>query len=555
MFEMRQIIPSIGVVVIDGDCFPEPNARFVGVFGCFCARSEQFRAFGPRQFAFIFGGKQRRGRAPIFEAPADAAQTVRGHRIVGIERAGAAVIDCHLIGAIFFVANFGHVAIENRAPNRIEQSQNLVERIEIEVDIAFFERQRRNPEVGIALDAARSVDFAIHGQGAVDIAERHGFDAGKLEQIRFAACAAARAVFRKRLNRFGVLRPIFGFAQAAAITFDDVFVIGVEFLELCDDLRADRIVFQVFVGDLQRILQRDDGGIFVVIFDLGMRMFDFDLNQIAPKFRFFAALAKRFIARSQRTGKPEESFEGFACGVGQRQNIVLQLRDAEHDLRAFCFVGKLEFEAKPAQFDVGTDIFASHLFNALVRFGVRFVDLQNFGIAVESSFDIVQTVAGNRDDAQPNRDFFFVRRAGMESLFELRTQLRPFLTRFVPGNKGFERFDAVGIDAQDCAFDVDASFRIAEFFFVELGERAAQAQARFAVARFFCPRGRQARRLGKTPLAFGIGCDGGKRFERFVIGRKLRQNCAAQIECAIDIFGIFGIMFGNPRKSLQIHRI
>ena len=51
----------------------------------------------------------------------------------------------------------------------------------IEFDIAFFECHGGDAKVGVSLDAARTVDVAIHGNGAVDIAEGDGFDASEFE--------------------------------------------------------------------------------------------------------------------------------------------------------------------------------------------------------------------------------------------------------------------------------------------------------------------------------------------------------------------------------------
>ena len=73
------------------------------------------------------------------------------------------------------------MAIEDGAPDGVEESQDLVECAEIEFDIAFFECHGGDAKVGVSLDAARTVDVAIHGNGAVDIAEGDGFDASEFE--------------------------------------------------------------------------------------------------------------------------------------------------------------------------------------------------------------------------------------------------------------------------------------------------------------------------------------------------------------------------------------
>ena len=65
--------------------------------------------------------------SPIFESSSDASQAVGSDGVFGIESACAPVVGGDLIGSFFFVADFGHVAIEDGAPDGVEESQDLVE--------------------------------------------------------------------------------------------------------------------------------------------------------------------------------------------------------------------------------------------------------------------------------------------------------------------------------------------------------------------------------------------------------------------------------------------
>ena len=143
----------------------------------------------------------------------------------------------------------------------------------------------------------------------------------------------------------------------------------------------------------------------------------------------------------------------------------------------------------------------------------------------------------------------------MDALFEFGTEFCPFFTRFVPSDECFERFDAIGIDAQDGAFDVDASFEVVESRFIELCEGAIESHARFVIAGLFGACGSQSDGLGKASVVFGIARGGNDGVESVVIFGCQRQDFATQTKCAIDICHVVGVVFGDVSQSVEILRI